>query len=244
MNQKNLKDMWKSAEKAMDSPNYESNSIERFLTSRSNAVAGKVVKMLQFDIALKILVALAFITDAVLYFNVQKTVFAVCIAGLALLVPLVIFERNVLRRFTRISDYAQNTREKLSGMLTFLRSRFFSALLSISASYIFIFISGSLLYFYSTYGHVRTLDGMDVFVFSVFITIGIVMNFFVNHGQVSYYIKHLEMCLSDLNNHILETVTDNIELQQKQDRTTKLLLALVIIFGFLLFIIVLNKFGI
>lgn len=244
MNEENLKDMWKSAGKAMDSTKYESETIERFLTSRSNSVAGKIAKMLQLDIALKLLVALALIIDAVLYFNVQKMVLMICGAGLVLMLPLVLYELHVLRRFSEISDYAQNTKEKLSAMLTFLRSRFFTALLSISATYIFVFISGALLYFYSVYGKVRAMDGMDIIVFSVFIIIGIAMNFFVNQGQVKYHIKHLEMCLSDLNDHILKAVTSNIELQQKQDRTTKILLVLVIAFGFTILAIMLKKFGI
>ncbi|HKI88691.1 MAG TPA: hypothetical protein VKA38_06665, partial [Draconibacterium sp.] len=235
---------WKSAGKTTETPGYESETIERFLTSRSNSVTSKVAKMLQLDVALKLLVALVLIIDAVIYFNIQKMVLVTCAAGLVLIIPLVLFEFRVLKRFSEISDYAQTTREKLSAMLTFLRSRFFTALLSISATYIFVFISGSLLYFYSVYGKVRAMDGMDVFVFSVFIIIGIAMNFFVNQGQVKYNIKHLEMCLSDLNEQILEAVTSNIELQQKQDRITKILLMLVIVFGFVIFAVVLKKFGI
>jgi hypothetical protein len=47
-----------------------------------------------------------------------------------------------------------------------------------------------------------------------------------------------------MNDSILSIVTSNIETQQKQDRTTKLLLALVLVFGFVILVAVLKKFGI
>jgi hypothetical protein len=50
--------------------------------------------------------------------------------------------------------------------------------------------------------------------------------------------------LSDLNDNVLFIVSQNIEAQQKQDRTTKLLLGIVLIIGFVLLIAILKKIGI
>ena len=69
------------------------------------------------------------------------------------------------------------------------------------------------------------------------------MNFTIYYAQVKYQIKHIEACLSDLNDNILAVVTSNIETQQKQDRTTKVLLYAVLIFGFIVLIAVLKKLG-
>jgi hypothetical protein len=244
MNEDKLKNMWKGAENRLGAPGYESETIEKFLSSRSGSVAVKIARLLQFDIALKLLTVVALIVNAVLYFNVQTEVFYTCISGIILLVSLVWYELTVLKRFHSVSDYSKSTKEKLSAMLTFLQSRFFSVLLSVSSTYLFFFIAGSLIYFYSAYGQVRPLDNTDVFVFTILCFIGIVINFSANWGQVNYFKKHLKVCLSDMNDSILSIVTSNIETQQKQDRTTKLLLALVLVFGFVILVAVLKKFGI
>ncbi|HAQ18962.1 MAG TPA: hypothetical protein DCR40_06975 [Prolixibacteraceae bacterium] len=243
MNDNKLKDIWSKAENFRDTPGYESDTIERFLTSRSNSIAEKITRMLQFDIAIKLLAAIVFTINAILYFNIQSIVFTTCLSGAALIIPFVLFELRILRQFSGISDYGQSTKAKLSAMLTFLRSRFFIAILSISSTNLFFFYSGLLFYFFIVYGHLRQLDNMDIFVFSILCIIGIVMNFVINYTQVRYHIKHLEACLSDLNDSVLSVVSINIETQQKQDRTIKLLLGVALILGFVLLIAILKKIG-
>jgi hypothetical protein len=56
---------------------------------------------------------------------------------------------------------------------------------------LFIFISGTLLYFYATYGEVRPHDGRGIMIFTIFIIIGIGINFLANSSQVKYYFKRL-----------------------------------------------------
>lgn len=242
MNDKKLKDMWNKAEQLSDAPGYESHRIEHFISGRSNSIARKVKNMIQLDIALKIVVAFVFIIDAVLYFNTLQ-VFAICLLGALALVPLIFFETRTMKQFTETADSSDSTKEQLSAMLTFLKTRFFTTLLSVASTYIFVFVAGTLVYFFVAYGYVRPLDLEDVVVFSVFILIGITMNYIVNRNQVKYHVKHLETCLSDLNDNVLEVVFQNIELQQKQDRTTKLLLGLAIVFGFVLLIFILKSAG-
>ena len=185
---------------------------------------------------------LVFIIDATLYLNYYHVV-VLSIIGAAALVPLILFETKVLKQFTETADSAHSTKEQLSAMLTFLKTRVFTTLVSISSTYIFVFVAGVLVYFYVAYGYVRPLDLQDIVVFSVFILIGITMNYLVNRNQVKYHIQHLETCLSDLNDNVLEVVSQNIELQQKQDRITKLLLMFVLVFGFVLLIAILKSAG-
>ncbi len=242
MNDKKLKDMWNKAEQLSEAPGYESHRIEQFVSGRSNSIARKVKNMIQLDIGLKILVAILFLIDAAFYAN-TTSVLVLCIIGAVVIVPLILFETNVLKQFSETADSANATKEQLSAILTFLKTRFFTTLVSISSTYIFVFVSGSLIYFYTTYGYVRTLDLQDIVVFSVFILTGIIMNYVVNRNQVRYHIKHLEACLSDLNDNVLEVVSQNIELQQKQDRTKKLLLGLAVVFGFVLLLLILKSSG-
>lgn len=99
------------------------------------------------------------------------------------------------------------------------------------------------MYFFFTYGRVRPLDGIDFLVFSAFITIGVVLTFFSNYGQVNYHIKHIEACLSDLNENELAVITSNIETRRKQDQTVKLLLTIVVALGIVLLAVLLKKLG-
>jgi len=241
-NDEKLKAMWNKAEKMMGASDYNVPSIEQFISGRSNDTAQRIKNMIVFDIVLKLLGLAALAIDFILYFGTTN-VMIVTLAGIALLIPLVFYQQKLLNHFNGAADNGQSTRDKLASMLTYLKTAFFTTLLSISITYLFVFIAGSLAYFYAAYGYVRTLDGVDFLVFAGFIAIGIVFNFIVNQAQVKYHVKHLELCLSDLNDKSLELVSENIELQRKQDRTNKLLLGLVVIVGFVLLIAVFMNIG-
>ena len=242
MNEDKLKAMWNKSEKLMGASEYNSPSIEQFISGRSNDAVQKIKNMIIFDLALKAFVVVILLIDFALFFGTYN-VMVVTLAGVIFLLTLLYHQRRLLSRFIKASDNGQTTRDKLVSMLTYLKTRFFSTLLSIAITYLFVFIAGSLAYFYAAYGYVRPLDGVDVIVFLGFILIGIGLNFFVNRGQVSYTIKHLETCLSDLNDNNLALVSENIELQRKQDRSNKILLGLVVIIGFLLLIAVFLNIG-
>jgi hypothetical protein len=241
-NDKYLKDMWNKAENLLGSSDYESSTIERFISKRSNSTAQKVKNMIYVDIVLKSVVLLVLIIDIFLYLGTMNVI-AVCVISIVLLTSLILFEFKMLNRFTEIVDYGKSTKQKLASMLTYLRSGFFSTSLGISIGYPFMFIAGTLLYFYSAYGYVRPLDGQDIIVFSIFIFAGLAFNFYVNRKQVDYQIKHLETCLSDLNDSSLEMVSNNIEIQRKQDITNKILLFIVLAFGFVLLLVVFKNIG-
>ncbi len=241
-NDKNLKDMWSKAENFMGASDYGSETIERFISKRSTSTAEYIKKMIFIDIAVKSIVVVVLAIDIFLYFKTMN-VLAVCITSIILLVSLILYQFNMLNQFSQVADYAQTPKEKLASMLTYLRSRFFTTLLAISSTYIFLFISGMLLYFYAVYGQVRPLGGQDIIVFSIFIIFGIVFNFFVNQKQVAYQIKHIEACLSDLNDSTLPLVLSNIETQRKHDRTNKVLVLLVLVFGFVLLLVVFKNIG-
>ena len=242
MNEEKLKAMWNKTESLTGASEYKSSTIEQFISSRSNDTVQKIKNMIIFDIALKALVLAALVVDFALFFGTYN-VMVVTFVGAVLLVTLILYQRRLLGSFIEAADNGQSTRDKLASMLSYLKTRFFSTLLSVSISYLFVFIAGSLAYFYAAYGCVRPLDGVDVIVFLGFILIGIVFNFVVNRGQMNYHIKHLETCLSDLNENNLALVSENIELQQKQDRSNKILLTLAVIVGFLLLIAVFMNIG-
>ena len=229
--------MWNKAENLLSTSEYERSTIEKFISKRSNSTAQKIKNLIFLDIGLKFLILIFLGIDLFLFMGTLNVI-AVCVTAVALLIPLTAFQFKMLNRFSKISDYGQSTKDKLSSMLTYLRSGFFSTLLAISSSYLFMFIAGMLLYYYAAYGYVRPLDGQDIIVFSIFIIVGLAFNFYVNRKQVDYQIKHLETCLSDLNDSSLEMVSTNLEKQRKQDIANKVLLFLVLVFGFVLLLAV------
>ena len=241
-NDKYLKDMWNKAENAMGSSEYGRETIERFISKRSDSTAQKVKNMIFIDLAVKFVVLAILGIDIFLYLGTSNVI-AVCITSVVLLIMLILFQFKMLSRFSEIADYSQSTKEKLASMLTYLRSGFFSTLLAISSTYLFMFIAGMLVYFYAAYGQVRPLDGQDIIVFSIFLIAGLGFNLYINRKQVDYQIKHLETCLSDLNDSSLQMVSTNLEKQRKQDITNKILLMIVLAFGFVLLIVIFKNIG-
>ncbi len=244
MSDKDLKDMWNSTTATAGASGYDQSTIERLLGKRSYSVVDKVRRMLQLDIWMKSACAVLFAVNAALYWRVQIAVSFTCLGAIAVTVPLVLFELRVLKHFTIVSDCGQNTKEALSGTLTFLRSRFLTVLLSTSLTNLSLYLSGLLLYFFITYGQLRALGNMSVFVFSTLGLIVMVSHFAWSRGQIEYHARHIEACLADLNDQVLAVVTGSIESKRKQDYAIKFLLTLVLTFGFVVLIGVLKALGV
>ncbi len=243
MNDKKLKEMWNKAEYFMGTANYESSTIERFLSNRSGSIAQKFRNMMQLDIGFKIAILLALVLDVILYFNVQPLVATICALAAVLILPLIWFERSILNKFSQISDSSKNTKEKLSEMITFLKRQSFATLLATASTYLFGFNGGILLYFFAEYGQLRRMGSLDIFVFPAICLIGIVITVAQNNTIIKYQIKHIELCLSDLNEDILPVVSRNIEEQQKRDRTMNVLVGAVVLLAFLVLVFVLKELG-
>nr|WP_321354597.1 hypothetical protein [uncultured Draconibacterium sp.] len=242
MNDKKLKDMWNKAAYLMGASDYKSSNIEQFLSGRSHNTARMIKKMIYMDIVIKTIVAIVLVIDIFLYAGTVNVIM-ICSSGIVLLGGLIVFQLKMLTRFSDIADEDQTTRDKLTSMLAYLKTRFYSTLLTISITYLFVFIAGTLVYFYSVYGEVRPLDLVDVVVFSAFILVGIGFNYFTFRAQVNYHVKHLNNCLADLNDDNLILLAKTIEQQRKQDRINKLLLMLVFVFGFVILIAIFMNLG-
>ncbi len=243
MNDKKLKDMWKNTDYLMDIYEYNETTIGRFLPSRTSSIAHKIKKMFQLDIAFKIISGLLLLADVLLYSIVQANIAMMCALGVLLLLPLIMFEFNTLKNFNSLSDNNKSTKDKLTGMLVFLRTRSFSSLLSTSSTYLFGFSGGMLLYFFAAYGQLRTFRTLDIIVFPTICILGIIMNFIQNRNTIKFQIKHLQVCLSDINEDIMPMVSDNIETKQKNERTISILVGVVVLLAFLVLIAILKKLG-
>ena len=156
MNDEKLKAMWNKTENVMGASDYESSTIGEFLSRKSNDTAQKIKNMIIFDIALKSFLVIIFGIDIVLYFGVNNII-AVCIAGIVLLALLLLIQFKMLERFKKAADHNQNTRDNLTSMLAYLKTRFYSTLLAVSAYLPVCFYWWFLMYFYVAHGGVSSI---------------------------------------------------------------------------------------
>lgn len=214
-------------------------SPEQFLKSRSNTVYGKIRSTIITDLVLKSVFAVVIVLDIIFYSNLLPVI--VVMACLSVLLILTYFlEVYALREFARISDPGQSSRDNLSSMLTFLQRKSLLPVISMAATQIIIFISGLLLHFYIFYGYLKPISLFSFFIFGILCLIGVITSLTINLSQINFHKKHLEVCLSALNENTLAMVAHNIEEKRKQDGTIKFLLGIAVIFGFIVILVLLK----
>lgn len=243
MNDKKLKDMWTQAQNYLGNPGYERTAIEKFISNSSSSVTDKILKILKHDIITKLVIMLILVVDIVLYYQVQTAVANACSIALVFLLLLILYEYNVFKQFIKLTDNRQSAKEILTGMHTFLRNRSFPTLLSISSSYLFGFSGALLLYFFAEYGELRRMGSIDFLVFPTICLIGIIFNYIYNNNIIKFQKKHLELCLSDLDEEILPIVSHDIEKQQKKEKIISILIVVIVFLSFLLLVAVLKRLG-
>lgn len=243
MNDKKLKDMWNQAQSFMGNASYESTTIEGFISSSSSSITEKIMKMLKQDIIAKLVIVLMLVVDIILYSNVQTFIANACIVGLVLIIFLIFYEYKIFKQFTGLIDNKQSARDKIVGMHSFLRTKSFATLLSISSTYLFGFHAGILLYFFAEYGELRRMGSIDFLVFPTICLIGIIFTYVYNNNIIKFQNKHLELCLSDLDEDVLPIVSKNIESEEKKERTISVLVIVIVFLSFLLLVAVLKRLG-
>lgn len=240
MKDQEFKDLWQSLEEYPGMPISKTFDAQRFINSRSSTVKDKIRKHLYKDLIIKSVSFIVILLNMAFYKDIVNVLY-VCFALLGFLAIMSFIEYRTLQEFNRISDPGTNTRDNLSKVLVFLQRK--STLIGIvtSASQVLIFIPGLLAYFFLTYGQLKPMTGMSFFVFSTLCLIGIITAYSTVLSQIRYHIKHLTICLSDLNDNILQMAYATIEKDRKRDGTIKMLVGLLLIFGFVLLIAVLKS---
>jgi len=215
-------------------------SPDQFIRNRSGSIQNKIRNLLRYDLIDKAISAMAFILNFFFYQD-NLPVLYVNMAGAALLFIMGTLQIKTLKAFNLIADQGLPTRDSLSGILIFLRRKSFLIQLILASSQVLVFVPGLLIYFFMAYGKLRPMTGMSFFVFTTLCLIGTIMAFFNISSQLKYHIKHISLCLSDLNENSLEFASRTIEKQRKQDATLKVLIGLLLIFGFVLILAVLKS---
>lgn len=243
MNDQKFKDMWQKAEFIMGNSRYDLSSIESFISSSSKQVTGKIIKLYQGDIGVKLVILLALIMDVILYYKVQPDIAYICMILIPLVISAVWFEFSLLQKFKSCLDNQQDVNSRLVNMLQFLKGRSFVSLLSISTSYLFGFSAMMLLYFFIEYGELRRMGSLDLFVFPAICFMGIIFTFVFNQKTIKSQEQHLELCLSDIDENLLPFVKEKMESKQRSERTITVLIGFVVLLSFLVLIAILKTKG-
>lgn len=243
MNDKNFKDMWSKAEYYMGNSHYNFSSIEKFISSNSNLVSEKILKLYKQDIVVKLVILLFLLGDAILYYNIQRFISYYAMVSIALVGVLLWFEFGFFKQFQSYSDNSQNTSKRLSQMLHFLRTQSFVSMLSISTTYLFGFPAAMLIYFFAEYGELRRMESLDYLVFPAICLLGIIFTYVYNSNTFKFQKKQLELCMSDLDENLLPYVSEKIVSQQKNDRMKIILVGLIVLLGFFMLVAILKAKG-
>jgi hypothetical protein len=239
MRDDSIKNNWDNLGDFSGISRFSKMSPEQFLRSRSNTIYGKIRSTIVTDLVLKSIFALVIVVDIIFYSDLLPVI-AIMACLSVLLILTCSLEVFALREFARISDPGQSSRDNLSSMLTYLQRKAIVPVISMAATQIIIFISGLLFYFYIFYGYLKPISIFSFFVFGTLCLIGFITSLVINSSQIKYHIRHLEACLSDLNENSLAMVCHNIEEKRKQDATIKFLLGIVIVFGFIALLVILK----
>jgi hypothetical protein len=240
MKDEQLKNIWNMIDDKTGTFELLGMTKEQFISNRSASIQDKIRRMLQNDLILKMISGIAFLLNFLFYWGTPDVLY-VCLAGILFLAMMTSVEWKTLRGFNNISDPGLPTRDALSSVLVFLKRKANLYELTIAASQILIFVPGLLIYFYLVYGQVKPMTGFSFFVYATLALIGTIMAFARVRAQIKFYIKHLTLCLSDLNENTIGYALQMIENQRKQDNLVKLLVALLLIFGFVAFIALLKS---
>jgi len=240
MKDEQLKNIWNMIEDKSGIFEFPIMTKEQFIIGRSGSIQDKLRRMLQNDLILKMISGIALVLNFLFYWGTPDVLY-VCLAGGLFLVFMTSIEWKTLQGFNRISDPGLPTRDALSNVLIYLKRKSNLYELTIAASQILIFVPGLLIYFYLVYGQVKPITGLSFFVFSTLALIGTIMAFVRVKAQIKFYIKHISLCLSDLNENAIGFAFQRIESQRKQDHLIKMLVYLLLTFGFVAFLAVLKS---
>ncbi|MBU8923347.1 MAG: hypothetical protein KOO63_16140 [Bacteroidales bacterium] len=240
MKDQDMRMLWNILHEQTEVPGSGRISVDRFMGSHSESIQNRIRGMLQKDLIFKMLSGLAFLLNFIVYRDTPNVLY-VCMAGVVLLATMAWIQLKILQQFNRISDPGLPTKDSLSGIMVFLKRKAYLCEMTLASSGALIFVPGLLLYFFFTYGYVREMSGFGFMVYTILCLIGTVTSYMRVKSQIRFHIRHITACLSDLNEDSLEFAVRTIEKQRKQDETVKLVVGLLLVFGFVLLIGVLKS---
>jgi len=236
----NLKSGWDNIDEFSGLPGYGITSIEKFIYGRSLSIYQKIRGIFIWSFILKSVAFLFIVFNLILYRKYENVIMINALLCLLLVIFLII-EIRFYFEFRKSATPSKSSKENLSSLLVFLGRKFAVLTIIRSATYLFGFIPGILLYFMLVYGYLKPIDLMGYLVFSFLGLIGIIFSYINDKRQVGYYIRHIKLCLSDLNDNALALASEIIETKRKLDVTIIVLTQFVIILVFVVLMVILKS---
>ena len=236
----NLKSGWDNIDELSGIPGYDIKSVEKFIHGRSISIYQKIRGLFILSFILKSVAFLFIVFNLILYRKYENVIMINALLCLLLVIFLII-EIRFYFEFRKSATPSKSSKENLSSLLVFLGRKYPLLAIIWSATYLFGFIPGILLYFILAYGYLKPIDLMDYLVFSFLGLIGILSSYLYNKRQFGYYIRHIKLCLSDLNDNALTMASEIIETKRKLDVTIIVLTYFVIILVFVVLMVILKS---
>ncbi len=235
----NIKNGWENIDEFVGIPGYGITSVEQFIKGRSATIYNKVRGIFIRDFIFKSLAFIFMMLNLLVYGDYPGIVILNAVL-LAFLFLFAFIEIRYFMSFRQSADPAKSSKENLSSLLTYLQRKFPLSTALRSTTYLLTFTSGMMFYFFVEYGRVKPFTPMSIFVFSFICLMGMLFGYLIDMKQVSYHIKHIKICLSELNDNALAMASEAIELKRKKDVTVLVLMQVLIFFGLLVIVIVLK----
>jgi hypothetical protein len=235
-----LKDGWDNIDELSGIPGYDIKSVEKFIHGRSISIYQKIRSLFIGSFILKSVAFLFIVFNLILYRKYENVIMINALLCLLLVIFLII-EIRFYFEFRKSATPSKSSKENLSSLLVFLGRKYPLLAIIWSATYLFGFIPGILLYFILAYGYLKPIDLMDYLVFSFLGLIGILSSYLYNKRQFGHHVRHIKLCLSDLNDNALALASENIETKRKLDVTIIVLTQFVIIMVFVILMVILKS---
>ena len=235
-----LRNGWENIDEYLGIPGYGITSVEKFIRGRTVSIYEKVRGIYVRDFIIKSVSCLFIISNLILYRD-YKIILIINTILLLLLIGSALVQINYFGLFKKSADPGRSSRDNLTSLLTFLKRKFPVSALMAAVSYMYGYIPGILLYFMVAYGYLKPFTPMSYFVYSFIFLIGIIFGYTWDIRQVRYHIKHIRICLSDLNDNALAMASETIESKRKQDSTIIVLIQVALLLGFIVLIAILKS---
>jgi hypothetical protein len=235
MNDFNIKDGWDNIDEFAGIPGYGITSIDKFRKGQTLSVFGKIRRMFVRDFIIKSVGGI-FILLNLFFYGENQGVMLVNLVIMGLVGLMLMSEINIYRKFKKVADPGQDAKQNLSSLLTFLRRHFNIPVIFFASTQVFVYVPGVLFYLLLEHDGVEHLEPFSYFVFSFICLISVVMSIVLTYTHLNYFIRHIRICLSDLNDNALAQATENIKLRRNQDSLIIVLVGIGVFIGFLVVI--------
>jgi hypothetical protein len=224
------KSAWKE-EKNFSQKKLSETDIKMYLNKRSSEISRSFRTGIIFDIILKTALVISFIVISRLLTGNSGIVW-ICIFSGIIIISLILFQVDTYRKIPKQNEYSVNTRDFLESKIKFYRGRYFKSVYVAALSNPFIFLSGSLLYYYIKYGVISTFQYIDYIIFGLFCLTGFILGAVAQIKFFNFQITQLESCLYDLDENGMDEL--KIKKQLSQRKKVFLIFLLLLVSGLLI----------